>query len=73
MNVGDIIIAKVVAIGANQDSFMFPADQRSVKPIIVEERLRLNRQYRIEIIRDASTFYIAKVVGQIADEADDSI
>ena len=66
MNTGDVIIANVIAIGGdNIHSFMFPVNEKSTKPIIVEERLRLNGTYKIEITRDATNFYIAKVISSV--------
>lgn len=68
MEVGKIIIAKVVAIGADRHSFMFSMSETSNKPIIVEDRLKMNGVYKIEITRDATNFYMAKVIEKVEKE-----
>ncbi len=71
MNVGDVIVAKVIAIGADSHSFMFPVKEKSTKPIIVDERLKMNNIYKIEITRDATNFYMARVVDRVSNYEDE--
>ncbi len=68
MNVGDVIIAKVIAIGAGNHSFMSPLNEKTVKPIIIDEKLRMNGHYKIEITRDATNFYMAKVLEEVSED-----
>ncbi len=75
MELGDVIEAKVVAIGADNHSFVFPLNEnkiaeRPVKPIIIKKRLPMNAIYKIKIVYDAPTFCIGEVVEEVAKVVD---
>jgi hypothetical protein len=73
MELGDIIEAKVVAIGADNNSFVFPLNEKKIaekpiKPIIVKKRLHMNAIYKIKIVYDTPSFSI----GEAIEEKDES-
>lgn len=71
MDVGDVVVANVIAIGADgHHSFMSVNNDKITKPIIIKERLKFNETYKIEIINNATNFYIAKVIEKIEKEND---
>ena len=65
MNVGDVIKCVVIAVGANDNSFVEPTEGEKVNiPIIVESKLRYKGNYKIKIARITQNF----MIGEVADE-----
>ena len=63
MNVGDVIKCVVIAVGANDNSFVEPIEGEKVNiPIIVESKLRYKGKYEIKITRITQNFMIGEAV-----------
>jgi len=63
MNVGDVIKCVVIAVGANDNSFVEPIEGEKVNiPIIIESKLRYKGKYEIKITRITQNFMIGEAV-----------
>jgi len=63
MNVGDVIKCVVIAVGANDNSFVEPIEGEKVNvPIIIESKLRYKGNYKIKITRITQNFMIGEAV-----------
>jgi hypothetical protein len=65
MNIGDIIKGKVMAVGSGGNtSFISSLNEKIDIPIIVNKKLKMNKIYKIKIIRITQNF----IIGEAIDE-----
>jgi len=63
VNVGDVIKCVVIAVGANDNSFVEPIEGEKVNiPIIIESKLKYKGKYEIKIKRITQNFMIGEAV-----------